>query len=97
MKERKKTKRERATDAAGETVSGERFLDLKGAASPYALLKCMLELEDLPVGGLLEVLVSDARVSANVARFVTEEGHMVVEVDRMGPTVWRLDIRKGER
>ena len=74
-----------------------RFLNLKGDTSSYALLRCLLLMEELPHGGVLEVLVSDEQVSSDLARFLTEEGHRVTEIERTRPSVWRLDIEKGRK
>ncbi len=54
-------------------------------------------MEELPAGGLLKVLLSDEHVSADLARFLTDEGHKVVEVERARPGVWRMDIEKGKQ
>ncbi len=97
MKDRpKSTKRTtRETGRAGQREG--RFLDLKGEASSYALLRCLLQLEELKPGGLLEVQVGDEHVSADLVKFLTEEGHTVVGVERFAPNVWRLDIEKGKK
>jgi len=39
----------------------------------------------------------EARISVDLAKLLTEEGHVVVEVERTRPGVWKLDVQKGER
>jgi TusA-related sulfurtransferase len=93
-KGQEKSRREgRGADRRGEPE--RRFLNLKGETASFALLRCMMQLEELPAGGVLEVLVGDAQASVDLARFLSEEGHKVVEVARARPGVWRLDIEKG--
>jgi len=95
LRERPEKKR-RTVRKPGEGAPRERrFLNLKGEASSYALIRCMMQLDELPSGGVLEVLVDDEQVSAELARLLTEEGHRVVEVERTRPGVWKLDIEKG--
>ena len=97
MKDRLKNEGTQGRKEPGDSRREGRFLNLKGESSSYALLRCLMELEELPAGGVLEVLVSEARVSVDLSKLLTEEGHAVVEVERTRPGVWKLDIQKGER
>jgi TusA-related sulfurtransferase len=56
-----------------------------------------MQLEELPAGGVLEVLLSDERVSADLSRLLSDEGHRVVEVERARPDVWTLKVEKGKQ
>ncbi len=97
MKDRRKSSRTSGRKAGGAAGREGRFLNLKGEVSSYALIRCLMQLEELPAGGLLKVLLSDEHVAADLGKFLTDEGHKVVEVDRAGPGVWRMDIEKGKQ
>jgi len=92
-RQEKKGKKRRTVERGGQAE--RRFLNLKGETPSYALLRCMMQLAELPAGGVLEVLVGDEEASEDLAKFLEEEGHKVVEVDRSRPGFWRLDIEKG--
>ena len=95
MKDRPE-KKARTRRRAGGAVPGERrFLNLKGEVPSYALLRCMMQLAELPAGGVLEVLVGDGQVAEDLAKLLSEEGHRVVGVERARPGAWKLDIEKG--
>ncbi len=95
MRSRNGKKRKEARRSGGDSRPERRFVNLKGEAQSYALLRCLMELGELPTGGVLEVLVGDEKVSESLSRFLGEEGHRVVELERVRPGVWKLDIEKG--
>lgn len=95
MQDRQEKSIRKGSKAGRGGQTQRRFLNLKGEAASYALLRCMMQLEELPVGGVLEVLVGDAQVSVDLAKLLSEEGHKVVEVERARSGVWKLDIEKG--
>lgn len=74
----------------------EVFLNLKGETSSHVFLRCKLELEGLAPGDVLEILVDDPAATTDVPRCVSEEGHRVLEVQRIGETVWKIGVEKTE-
>ncbi|UCF78079.1 MAG: sulfurtransferase TusA family protein [Candidatus Eiseniibacteriota bacterium] len=84
-------------DAEG-TKGGERkeiFLNLKGEASSHVFLRCKVELEGLSRGDVLEILVDDPSATVDIPKCLNEEGHAVLEVQRMGEAVWKIAVEKG--
>lgn len=97
MKDRRKCSRTPDRKRGEAARRGSGFLNLKGEISSYALIRCLMQLEELPAGGVLEVLLSDERVSADLSRLLSDEGHRVVEVERARPDVWTLKVEKGKQ
>ena len=95
MPDRRERKEKTGRKADGGALPERRFLNLKGEVPSYAFLRCMMQLGELPPGGVLEVLVGDGQVAEDLAKLLSEEGHRVVEVERAGPGAWKLDIEKG--
>ena len=71
-------------------------LDLKGEVCPYTFVKSKLMIEQLNHGDVLEVLVDYQPAASNIPRSMEMEGHEVVEVEALGPTDWKVVVRKGE-
>ena len=57
--------------------------DLKGVACPINYVKTKLELEELEVGQVLEVLLDDGEPILNVPRSAKEDGHQILEVNKV--------------
>ncbi len=97
----RKTSPRDARQARTQSVSGKRdsasFLNLKGEHSSYALLRCMLVLEEMAAGEGLEVLLDDPAASTDLPRFLEEEGHRIVGIERVGRNVWRIEVEKRDR
>jgi tRNA 2-thiouridine synthesizing protein A len=70
------------------------FLDLRGVICPMNFVKTKLKLEELAAGELLEVLLDEGEPIRNVPRSAQEEGHNVLEVERLG-SHYRVLIEKG--
>jgi len=71
------------------------FLDLRGVICPMNFVKTKLKLEELAAGELLEVLLDEGEPIRNVPRSAQEEGHNVLEVERLG-SHYRVLIKKGD-
>jgi tRNA 2-thiouridine synthesizing protein A len=74
----------------------EVFLNLKGETSSHVFLRCKVELEDLSPGDVVEILVDDPAATVEIPNCLSEEGHRVLEVQRIGETVWKISVEKGE-
>ncbi len=68
--------------------------DLKGEVCPYTFVKSKLALEMLQSNQILQVVVDNDESATNVPRSMTNEGHTVLGVERVGERDWRLTIRK---
>ena len=71
-------------------------IDLRTEVFPATLLKTIEALAALPVGGQLEVTVSDPRSVAALPKAVREAGHMALEAVRI-PDGFRIRVERGER
>ena len=52
-------------------------MDLRGTPCPLNWVKTKLRLEEMEVGGLLEVVVDEGNPARNVPRSAEAEGHLV--------------------
>ncbi len=68
--------------------------DLKGEVCPYTFVKSKLALEMLQSSQILQVVVDNDESATNVPRSMTNEGHAVLGVERVGDKDWLLTIRK---
>ena len=64
------------------TQSGEHRIDLRGVQCPLNFVKAKLELEEIPVGQTLEVLLDAGEPVANVPASFTEQGQEVLEITK---------------
>jgi tRNA 2-thiouridine synthesizing protein A len=73
---------------------------LCGEVCPYTFVYTRLELEGLPLGATLHVLVDHEPAIRNVPRSAREWGQAVDAVDAVdaaepgGPAAWRIVLRK---
>ncbi|MBI5488761.1 MAG: sulfurtransferase TusA family protein [Deltaproteobacteria bacterium] len=70
-------------------------LDLRREAFPATLLHALEALGALPVGGHLELTVSDPRSVVDLPRAVREEGHVAFPAVRV-PDGFRIRIQRGD-
>lgn len=71
-----------------------KVLDLRGEVCPYTFVKSKLLIEEMGVGQLLEVIVDFPPAVKNVPRSMEMEGQEVIEVQQMGPKLWKIILRK---
>ena len=70
-------------------------LDLSGVQCPINWVRTKLALEEMEPGQVLEVVLDRGEPIRNVPRSAKEEGHRIVEVEKMGEQ-YRLLIEKGQ-
>lgn len=68
-------------------------LDTKGLSCPLPVLKAKKALNDVAVGGTLEILATDPGAVADFAAFCKSGGHELLEQDENGG-VYRFVIKK---
>ena len=68
-------------------------LDLRGVICPYNFVKTKIKLETLDSGDRLSVLLDDGDPIRNVPKSVTNEGHQVLEQEKIGD-YYRVLIQK---
>jgi len=57
-------------------------------------VKTKIALEDLPAGGILELLLPAGEPLDNIPRSVAEEGHRVLSTEQVKDDIYRLVIEK---
>jgi TusA-related sulfurtransferase len=72
----------------------DRKIDIRGDVCPYTFVKSKLALEELESGQVLEVVVDHEPATENVPRSMEAEGHLVLEVTKIGEHEWRIVIQK---
>jgi tRNA 2-thiouridine synthesizing protein A len=68
------------------------MLDLRGVRCPLNWAKAKVQLEALPRGGELELIVDDPKGARDIPQAAEAEGYAVIEVEAR-PHDWRLVIR----
>jgi sulfite reductase (ferredoxin) len=81
--------------AAPSTPSIKEKLDLKGVGCPFNYVRTKLKLEEMESGELLEIVIDDGEPYRNVPRSVRDDGHKILEEEKVGEH-YRLVIQKGE-
>jgi len=69
-------------------------LNIKGEICPYTFVKSKLALEELESGDTLEVLVDHVPAVDNVSRSMQEEGHEILDIQKLNDVDYRIIIRK---
>lgn len=75
------------------TYKADIKLDLRGEICPTNFVKTKLMLEEMDEGQILEVILDEGEPMRNVPLSVKEEGHKILEVNRLD-CYFRLLIRK---
>ncbi len=69
-------------------------LDLSGVACPLNFVKTKLKLEAMEKGRVLEVILDDGEPIQMVSRSVKEDGHQVLDVEKLNEKQYRLLVEK---
>jgi TusA-related sulfurtransferase len=72
----------------------EARLDITGERCPFTWVRTRLVLEEMRVGGLVDVLMREGEAARNVPRTAREEGHAVVCEGAVGDGRYRALVRK---
>jgi tRNA 2-thiouridine synthesizing protein A len=70
--------------APSPSASGPRVVDCRGLSCPWPSLKLAKAIVDVPPGGTLEVLATDAGAPADLEAFAKRTGHRLVERSESG-------------
>ena len=81
---------------AGKNVDIDRDLDLKGEVCPYTFVKSKLALEQMDTDQVLRVTVDNSESASNVPRSLELEGHEVIKVEQVSPSVWDIVVKKSD-
>jgi len=70
------------------------YLDLKGVACPYNFVKTKLKLEEMDSGQRLQIIIDEGEPYRNVPRSVLNEGHKILEEEKIEGGHYRIVIEK---
>ena len=75
-------------------IKVDRTLDVRGEVCPVPDVETKRALKDMQSGQVLEVLIdyplSKERIPANVQK----EGHEILAIEEIGPSEWRILIKR---
>lgn len=66
-----------------EELKIDESIDLRGVRCPLNYVKTKLKLEGMKTGQILEVLLDDGEPILHVPRSAKEDGHKILEVERI--------------
>lgn len=72
-------------------------LDLRGVLCPENFVRTKLKLEEMEEGEVLEVILDDGEPMRSVPRSLKEEGHSILQVQRLEDNSYKLKVLKRER
>ncbi len=77
------------------TVKVTKTVDARGTACPGPLLEAKRAMAEVPMGGVLEVMSSDAGTSEDIPLWAKKVGHAFLgSVEEAG--YWRLFVKRGK-
>jgi TusA-related sulfurtransferase len=77
-----------------EKVPADKKLDLSGEVCPYTFVKSKLAMESMAAGQVIRITLDNSESASNVPRSIELEGHEVLAVDQLRPSVWSVTVRK---
>lgn len=75
-------------------IRADAELDLRGVMCPYNYVKTKLKLEEMKPGQVLAVIVDDGEPIRNVPRSARDEGHNVLEIQKVD-SAYRVFVERG--
>lgn len=78
-----------------ETLTANEIVDARGTACPGPLLEAKRAITGIPVGGVMEVLSSDASTKNDLPRWSQKMGHEFLGSIE-APGYWRIFIKRGK-
>lgn len=92
---RKREKEERTEEVINTMERKiDEYLDLKGVACPYNFVKTKLKLEEMDTGQTLQIIIDEGEPYKNVPRSVLNEGHKILEEEKVEDKHYRIVIEK---
>lgn len=70
------------------------YLDLRGEVCPFTFVKTKLALEKVEIGEIIVVVLDQGQPLENVPRSLKDEGHQIIQVERLGEA-FKILVRKG--
>jgi len=73
--------------------SNEKKLDATGLFCPEPVFRTKIEIEKMQVGEILKVSADDPAAEDDITRWVTRNGHELIEMNKDGSTI-NFEIKK---
>lgn len=77
-----------------EDIKPDKSIDIKGLVCPFTFVKSKLAIEDMEVGKVLEIILDYEEASRSIPKSMEDHGQVVLDVEKINDTDWRLLIRK---
>jgi tRNA 2-thiouridine synthesizing protein A len=77
------------------TLTVNKTVDARGTACPGPLLEAKRAIASIPLGGVMEVLSSDAGTREDIPLWAKKVGHEFLG-DAEEPGYWRLFVKRGK-
>ncbi|MFP4509881.1 MAG: sulfurtransferase TusA family protein [Spirochaetaceae bacterium] len=78
---------------ADQQADVKKELKLENEVCPYTFVKSKLAIEQLKHGEVLRIHLGNSESAANVPRSLDLEGHEVLQVERVEPNHWVVDVK----
>jgi len=76
-------------------VQPKKYLaDLRGVPCPMNFVKAKLQLEKIPVGEVLEIVLDDGPPVANVPASFANEGHEVLDIEHFEENLYKVRVKR---
>lgn len=77
-----------------EVIQPDKSIDIKGLVCPFTFVKAKLAIEDMEIGKVLEIILDYEEASRSIPKSMEDHGQVVLGVEKINDTDWRLLIRK---
>jgi len=74
----------------------DKTVDIKGEHCPFTFVRSKLALETMKAGEILEIITDHEPATQNVPRSMENEGHKLLDLQKINDTDWRIIIQKQE-
>jgi len=72
----------------------DKVVDIKGEHCPFTFVRSKLALETMKAGETLEIITDHEPATQNVPRSMENEGHKLLDLQKINDTDWRIVIQK---
>ncbi len=72
----------------------DKTVDIKGEHCPFTFVRSKLVLETMKAGEILEIVTDHEPATQNVPRSMENEGHKLLDLQKINETDWRIIIQK---
>jgi tRNA 2-thiouridine synthesizing protein A len=80
--------------ADNEEIKPDKTIDIKGLVCPFTFVKSKLAIEEMEIGKVLEIILDYEEASRSIPKSMEDHGQVVLGVDKINDTDWRILVRK---